>query len=468
MEPIQPPSKQALLDDQPELRRRPWRGWVAVGILGAVTGWNLKVIAGRYSPSDEGAAAAATAPAATHAAKAATGASAAEAAPVATAALHMAPKSDRAVAYHVVAGRLERNSTVAEALDAAGLTPEQTHDIVHALHGVFDFRYARPGQGFRVKTTPDGQVAFFDYEASPTESYCVRRDGDHLVGYERKIPIRTVVDTVKGRLDSSLYQAMDAAGETPTLAAMLAEVLAWDIDFYRDPRPGDTFEIVVEKHFSKGRFLGYGDILAARYQGAVGTYEVFRYVRPNGAVAYYDQNGKSAQKALLKAPLKFVRITSPYGMRMHPILGYTKMHRGVDYGAPIGTPVMATGEGTVIWAGRKGPNGNMVGLRHANGYTTFYCHLSRILVRRGQRVHQKQIIGRVGETGRATGPHLHYAVKLFGHFLNPLKLKLPPRHPLAKKLMPDFTAHIAPLVAVLDHGDTTKLAAIENPSTTTQ
>jgi murein DD-endopeptidase MepM/ murein hydrolase activator NlpD len=330
------------------------------------------------------------------------------------------------------------------------VTPEQTFAIVHALKGVFDFRNARPGDAWRVKLDPDGRLLFFEYERSLLESYCVTRDGEDLVGYRKEIPVSHDVVLVRGKVHSSLYESMIRAGERPGLALMLADVLAWDIDFYRDPRPGDTFKIIVEKETYKGHTLRYGKILAAEYRGAVGRYRVFRYPSPTGGEAFYDENGHSAQKALLKAPVKLVRVTSTYGRRHHPILGYTKMHLGVDYGAPIGTPVWAVGDGTVIWAGRKGPNGNLIGLRHSNGYTTWYAHLSRIKVRRGQRVHQKDIIGLVGSTGRSTGPHLHYGVKKDGRFVNPLTLKLPPRRPLPARMLPEFKKHIEPLLRWLE------------------
>ena len=470
MHPIQPPSKQELLENQDPGRPPRWRGYLVVAVLAAVTAWNLVAIHRRYGEDTPGPKVATAslvpeapspaAPTANAASAAANGAAAnAGAAVPRVEGAALAPAADRAVAYKVVAGKLTRGSTVAAALTRAGLTSPQIHDIVSALKGTFDFRYARPGQAFRVKTTPDGQVAFFDYEASPLTSYCVKRDGDHLVGYARQVKTETRTVAVHGVLKGSLYESMEAAGESPALAVLFGDVMAWDVDFYRDPRPGDTFDIVVEKVFSKGRFLHYGDILAAEYKGAVGDYRLFRYERPNGDVSYYDSKGHSAQKILLKAPLKVIRITSRYGMRHHPILGYNKMHRGVDYGAPIGTPVMATGAGTVSWARWAGACGNMVRINNANGYQTLFCHLSRILVHQGQHVHQKQIIGRVGETGRATGPHVHYAVKRYGHFKNPLKLRLPSRRPLDKKLMADFQAHVQPLLARLEHASGTRVAS---------
>ncbi|RMG21009.1 MAG: M23 family peptidase [Deltaproteobacteria bacterium] len=491
MNPINPDSKLELLHrQQPARKRRGKLGtWTLAAVLMGVTAWNTHVIFERYgtarameaprptarvTPEPENDAAPPTAfslppsrphqpvPAPLHRQGEETGT--ATASVVDHAANHdpsVRAPGDRyaAVAYRVVAARLQKNQTVAEALSKAGLAPEQTQEIVAAMRGVFDFRRARPGDAFRVKLSPEGEVLFFDYERSPTQGWYARRDAGRLWGFRRAINEERQVAHVTGTLRTSLYEAMEAIGESPALAVMLAEVLAWDIDFYRDPQRGDRFQIIVEKYFHKGRFLRYGEILAAEYDGAPGTYRVFRYESEDGRVAYYDADGRSAQKALLKAPMKLVRITSGYGKRRHPILGYTKMHRGVDYGAPIGTPVMAVGDGTVIQAGYAGPNGNLVGIRHANGYSTWYAHLSKILVRRGQRVHQKDYIGKVGSTGRSTGPHLHYAVKKDGVHVNPLTLKLPPRRPLSRAEMPRFRKTIATWQRWMDSGDLRLAAA---------
>ena len=480
MRPINPTSKLELLERQRPVRHSKvhWRSAVTLAILVAVTGWNTSVIFERY-----GEARAATAPAPhreemLHTASLpppllrseGTGPAEAEtpAPPRAQEPASKLPSPTEgpgadaryaAVAYRVHTGRLERNETVAVALSKVGLTPEQTHEIVAALSGVFDFRRARPGDAFRVKLSPEGEVLFFDYERSPTEGWYARRDAGRLWGFRRELPAERRVVRIAGTLDSSLYEAMERLGESPALAVMLAEVLAWDIDFYRDPQRGDRFQIIVEKYFHKDHFLRYGHILAAEYAGAPGTYRVFRYETKDGHIAYYDPSGHSAQKALLKAPMKLVRITSTYGMRHHPILGYTKMHRGVDYGAPLGTPVMAVGDGTVIQAGYAGANGNLVGIRHANGYTTWYAHLSKILVRKGQRVHQKDYIGKVGSTGRSTGPHLHYAIKKDGRHINPLSLKLPPRRPLPHSEMPRFREAIGPWLDWMEAGDLRLAAA---------
>lgn len=454
MDPIQPPSKLELLEDQetPEAPHR--RRVILAAVLGAVTLVNVGFIASRYA-----------APPAVGPVTVTLAGPVVLAPIVEVTALEEpgAPSPVEEVAaatpvYRVVAGRIQRGATVARSLAEAGIDPKATHEIVQALKGTFDFRRAQAGDGFRVKLDADGRVLFFDYERTPLVQYCARREGERLVGFRRKIEVRTERAVVNGVLRSSLYESMKSIGERPSLAILLADVLAWDIDFYREPRTGDRFRIVVEKKMHKGRMLGYGKILAAEYKGEVGTYRIFLFEEPSGRQAYYDAKGDSAQKAFLKAPLKFARITSSYGRRRHPILGYSKMHRGVDYGAPHGTPILSIGDGKVVTAGYKGAAGRMVQIRHANDYVSTYMHLSRIHVKAGQRVHQNNVIGLVGSSGQSTGPHLHYEMKQHGATINPLKIKLPPRRPLPKRLLPGYQKAIEPLLKILDSPEPEKMA----------
>jgi murein DD-endopeptidase MepM/ murein hydrolase activator NlpD len=206
----------------------------------------------------------------------------------------------------------------------------------------------------------------------------------------------------------------------------------------------------VEKVLADGTPLRYGEVLAAEYAGeATGVRRLFRWVDPDGRPGYYDDAGQSAQRGFLRSPLKYAHLTSRFGTRRHPILGYTRAHEGVDYGAPVGTPVWAVGDGTVKQAGWNGGCGKSVTLRHRNGYETVYCHLSGIAVSAGKGVTQKQVVGWVGQTGLATGPHLHYVVKKAGRAMNPLTLQVPREAPVRADWLPDFRAKIAPLQARL-------------------
>jgi murein DD-endopeptidase MepM/ murein hydrolase activator NlpD len=228
-------------------------------------------------------------------------------------------------------------------------------------------------------------------------------------------------------------------------------VLAWDVDFYQDVRGGDRMRMVVEKVFADGKLVRYGDVLAAEYDGAAtGRKRLYRYQDPTGQTSYFDEDGQSARRGFLKSPLKYANITSRFGNRKHPVLGYTRAHEGVDYGAPTGTPIWAVGDGQVKLAGWNGGCGKTVILRHRNGYETVYCHLSGIAVSTGKPVSQKQIIGYVGATGLATGPHLHYGVKRGGNYMNPLQLQVPREEPIRREWMEDYRAKISPLRAKLE------------------
>jgi murein DD-endopeptidase MepM/ murein hydrolase activator NlpD len=257
------------------------------------------------------------------------------------------------------------------------------------------------------------------------------------------IPSETETVGVMGEVHGSLFEAVINAGEKPELAMRLAQIFGWDLDFYTDPRPGDTFRVVVEKKLlSNGEVLSYGRILAAEYKNGSRPYGAVLFHDASGTPAYFTPEGKSMKKAFLHSPLKFAApITSHFSAhRFHPILKEYRPHLGIDYAAPSGTPVQTIGEGRVIFAGAKGGAGNLVEIQHTNGYTTYYMHLSRILVRSGQRVEQGQSIGLVGMTGLATGPHLDFRIQKQGQFLNFERLPLPPSDPVAKRDWSQFVA----------------------------
>ena len=270
------------------------------------------------------------------------------------------------------------------------------------------------------------------------------------------LPFQTRVVGVSGMVSSSLFQAVEDAGENDQLAVDIANIFAWDLDFYTDTRQGDVFRVLVEKKYLNGKFSHYGQIIAAEYVNDGQVYDAVRFHDRFGELAYYRPNGQPLKRAFLRSPLRFAaRITSGFSYhRFHPILKVYRPHLGIDFAAPIGTPVQTIGSGVVIYAARKGEDGNMVRIRHANGYQTLYMHLSRILVRVGQSVHQGQTIGLVGMTGLATGPHLDFRIEQRGRFENfeVVRKTLPPAAPVSAKLMPQFKqiiAHIMPMLANL-------------------
>lgn len=355
-------------------------------------------------------------------------------------------------ATRVVNRRIERNQILARALRDAGLDGAQADVVISALEGVFDVRKSREGDQLRL-VFRDSELDFFDYRQSAVDEWQVRRDADRMVASKRVVEVEKQVARVEFEVGSSLYEATLAVREDPSLALALADVFAWDIDFYVDVRKGDRVLCLVEKFTSKGRLLRYGEVLAADYRGqSVGHRRVFRYQLPDGEASYFQEDGTSTRKAFLKSPLKFAHVTSGFGNRFHPVLQYLAAHQGVDYAAAVGTPVWAVADGAVTVAGDTGAGGNTVCLRHHNGLETCYLHLSSFAtgVRVGARVSQKQTIGLSGNTGRTTGPHLHYALKRGGVFVNPLNQKFPRAEPVPTKLLADFHGKLVPIASQLD------------------
>ncbi len=347
---------------------------------------------------------------------------------------------------------LSRNQTLAQALFRLDVGSADVQAVVRALKGLFPFNHARPGDQVQVERREgDRAIHRVTVRQGPADEWTVERlpDGT-LTGSKRPVSVTTDVARVAVTIESSLYESLEKSGEDPNLAVLAADVLAWDVDFYQDVRGGDQVRMVVEKTLVDGKFLRYGEVLAAEYAGAsAGRKRLFRYTDPEGQTSYFDDDGQSARRGFLKSPLKYAQITSRFGNRVHPVLGYTRAHEGIDYGAPTGTPVWAVGDGRVERSGWNGGCGKSVTLHHRNGFETVYCHLSAVAVSAGRPVSQKQVIGYVGATGLATGPHLHYAVKRGGHFMNPLQLKLPREAPVPPRLMADFREKIAPLRARL-------------------
>jgi len=344
-------------------------------------------------------------------------------------------------------GAVQPNQTLSFALMAAGLEQGHADEILTALKGTLDFRRIQPKESFTAVYDPRvDRVEAFMYKKNRSVSYHLRREGDALVPYTVEPESTTVVVPVIGEVRSSLALAIQEVGETPALTEMVADVFAWDINFYSDSRKGDKFRLLVEKVISNGRTIKYGRLLAAEYQGYhTGPKYAFRYEMEQGKskptkIDYYDETGNSLRRSFLKVPLSTVRITSVFGFRLHPILKKRKPHHGVDLGAPRGTPIMSVADGTVIRAGYRGACGKEIFIQHSMGYRTRYCHLSRIAVKKGQRVTQKQFIGRVGSTGRSTGPHLHYELHYRGKPINPLKQKFNRGKPVPKKHKEEYLA----------------------------
>jgi murein DD-endopeptidase MepM/ murein hydrolase activator NlpD len=255
----------------------------------------------------------------------------------------------------------------------------------------------------------------------------------------------TQIAMKSGLIRSSLFAATDEASIPDSIAMQLGDVFSGDVDFHRDLRKGDRFAVIYELHYLRGRPVRAGRVLAAEFTNNGKTFRAVHF--GNG---YYAPDGKNLRKAFMRSPLEFSRVSSGFGMRRHPIAQAWRKHEGIDYAAPTGTRVRAVGDGVVEYAGAKGGYGNVVILRHHGQYATVYAHLSRVAVRRGARVAQNDTIGAVGQTGWATGPHLHYEFRVGGQARNPFSIAMPAANPVAQHDLPAFRNHAAALVERLD------------------
>ncbi len=364
------------------------------------------------------------------------------------------PEPAPVVEYHV--GEIRRGDSLSTALLRLDVGAGEVDGLARGLEGVFDVRHCRPGQWFEVYKDAEGALQKFRYTAGPANVTFAYKGTEGWQAFSEPMHVVTSTHTIEGVVDHSLYLAVDAAGERPWLTLTMVDLFSWDVDFFTETKKGDKFRVTFEKRFHKGEFIGYGLVRGAEYwlNGHETAFRAFRYEFEDGKIGYYREDGTAVEKAFLKSPIKFATITSRYGFRRHPILRYARAHRGVDYGAPSGTGIWAVGDGVVMYAGRKGGYGKVVYIRHANGLQSRYAHLRGYGkgIKKGARVHQKQVIGYVGMTGLATGPHLHFEVLRGGRHTNPLSVAAPPAPPIPEEQKARFQAQIAPWVQALDAG----------------
>ena len=311
--------------------------------------------------------------------------------------------------------------------------------------------FLKPGDSIKLTHT-DGDIKELVRKVSETQTLSVVRQD---TGFEAKMiddPVYVNVRTASATIDSSLFQAADAAHISDTVALKLANVFAWDIDFVLDIREGDRFTAVYQQIYQDGKYLHDGEVLAAEFVNNGKVYRAVRFVSDGGNAGYYTPNGLAMRKAFLRAPVEFTRVSSAFNPhRFHPILNMIRGHMGTDYAAPTGTPVHAAGDGHVSFAGRRGGYGNAIVLAHGANVSTLYGHMSRFArnLRVGTRVQQGQVIGYVGMTGLATGPHLHYEYLVNGVHRNPQTVQLPGAEPLRADALRRFRELAAPLLADL-------------------
>lgn len=350
---------------------------------------------------------------------------------------------------HVV----QRGDTLAGIFREMGYSPSLLYRITHSDPKAEKLAKIRPGQTLRFRRDADGELQALVHVRDKVTSLQVIADDDDFVVNELRKNVRTHVATLGGTIADSLFVDGQAAGLSDAKIMELAKIFSWDIDFALEIRAGDHFSVVYEERFVDGEKLADGPILAAEFVNRGTTYRAVRFVDQDGIAAYYDPNGKLKQRAFIRTPVEFARISSRFTpRRWHPVLKKWRAHRGVDYAAPTGTPVKATGAGRVSYIGRKGGYGKVVFIEHGDEYTTVYGHLSRFSkgLKKGSKVKQGQVIARVGMTGLASGPHLHYEFRVNGNHRNPLTIKLPSAVALSKKQMPRFKRDTAPLLAQLE------------------
>jgi murein DD-endopeptidase MepM/ murein hydrolase activator NlpD len=350
---------------------------------------------------------------------------------------------------------MPRGENFAGALQQFGLTASEVNDATAAAQRAYNLRRLRAGNSITVGRSVEGTLREINYKIDADRMLHIVPQAQGFSAEVKEIPTHLEVAVVSGRLEDSLFNAVEDAGESAEVAMRMAQIFGYDLDFYTDPRRGDTFRLVLEKKkYERGETAGYGRILAAEYVNGRRKYQALLFHDPSGRAAYYTADGKSLQKAFLRSPLKFgAPVTSHFSKaRFHPILKTVRAHLGTDYGAPTGTPVQTIGSGRVMFAGRKGGDGNMVHVAHSNGYETYYLHLSRIYVRAGERVEIGKTIGLVGMTGLATGPHLDFRILQKGQFRNFETLGLPPSDPVSKRDWTEFAAVRERWLPVMEQG----------------
>ena len=350
------------------------------------------------------------------------------------------PALRRSIDQVAAEASFRRGQTLSDVLDGLGLGPDDRQQLTLALAEHADLRRLRPEDTYAALMGPAAGLREFRLTLAGRGRVAARRGADGWAGTWRPFTRSSRIRRVAGQLRGSLEGSIQRAGGSPVVAYEMAEVLQWDLDFNRDLRLEDRFEVVYEEVYLDGTFESIGEILALRYENDGRLHEAYRFGDPPG---YYDGEGRPLRKLFLRSPLRYSRVTSRFSQRrFHPVLKRYRPHYGVDYGAPVGTPVRVTGSGTVTFAGWDRGGGRTVKVRHPNGYLTAYLHLSRFAagVRSGRRVAQGDTIGYVGATGLATGPHLDYRVQRNGRWMNPLAMKVEPAPPIPDEQMIDFAA----------------------------
>lgn len=362
--------------------------------------------------------------------------------------------------------KVRSGDSLSRLFDKADIKPDQVLELMQLGKEARQLTRLHPGDTIQVETTESGELAALHYDIDSFRYLRIVRQDGELQSRVIKHDVETRTAYASGEIESSLFLASQAAGLSQNLTMELANIFGWDIDFVLDIRQGDRFTVIYEEIYRNGEKLKDGTILAAEFVNQDVTHRALRYVDPTtGDTGYYSPEGMSLRKAFLRSPVNFSRISSRFTRkRYHPLLHKFRSHKGVDYAARTGTPVRASGDGKVIFRGRKGGYGNVVILKHGSRYSTLYAHLSKFnrKARSGSRVKQGQIIGYVGATGLASGPHLHYEFRVNGVHRNPLTVKFPSTKPIPERHRENFSLTTQAYVAQLDVLSRNALALNDN------
>jgi murein DD-endopeptidase MepM/ murein hydrolase activator NlpD len=360
----------------------------------------------------------------------------------------------------IYTGELYKNSTLYTELLKQEVPEAAVATITKRFSELFDLTNSHPGDEYKLFISPGDTVLAFEYITHDLKRYRLEKDGDNYIDKVTEVDLERRIEFIGAVIESNLWDALISQLPETELFTKITDIYAWEIDFFTESRLGDKFKMVYEAFYKDGKFIKTGDILAAEYNLCGTPHRAFLYADPDGYADYYDENGYSLRRALLKSPLNYRRISSRYTQsRLHPVLKIYRPHLGVDYAAAIGTPVVAAGDGIISIMDWVNGFGNYIEIKHDFGITTGYGHLNEFAkgIAKGRRVRQGQVIGYVGQTGIATGPHLDYRVKKDGHYANPLRMTVPASPPVRPEYLAGFLAAVAQRMDDLNQRISSKL-----------
>jgi len=354
---------------------------------------------------------------------------------------------------------VEKGDTVSKIFTRLNLNPRELHQVMGLGEVTKTLNLISPGEELKFFTI-DSQLQELIYQIDEVNALHIRRENDRFVASKINTNLDKRIAYASATIDQSLYIAAQEAGIPGSLTMELANIFDWNVNFVLDVRPGDRFSVVFEEFYLDGKKISNGKILAAEFMNNGKVFRAVRYTDAYGAANYYTPEGESLHRAFLRTPVDFTRISSKFGKRLHPKLNRMRDHNGVDFAAPMGTPIKAAGDGVVKFVGRKGGYGNVIILQHGGSYETLYAHMKSFKrhLNQGDKIKQGQIIGYVGMTGLATGPHLHYEFRLNGNHRDPLTVKLPGASPITTASRLDFKLNTQGYLTLLDTLSKTRLA----------